>query len=216
MEITSRFKAQAKNWILKNPYPLSEDEPSVINLDEARELLNGTDPDIDESMATTLIRSDLCRDGADGYKPTGLMGAKSILQGFGRQCDHPSKWWVYHDYSWVKAPHAPLVRQGHSGKPCPRPMPPGEWHPNMLATCKEYPTQQKKAYPGPFSMRRVAALVGDPKPGSPASASGSCSASLKTFTSGAIAATTVTPANTDSDPDGIHSRGPIKPYSLRG
>ena len=96
MEITSRFKAQTKKWILKNPYPLSEDEPSVINLDEARELLNGTDPDIDESMATTLIRSDLCRDGADGYKPTGLMGAKSILQGFGRQCDHPSNWWVVH------------------------------------------------------------------------------------------------------------------------
>ena len=62
----------------------------------------------------------------------------------------------------------------------------------------------------------MAALVGDPKPGSPASASGSCSASVKRFTSGAIAATTVTAANADSDPDGIHSRGPIKPYSLRG
>ncbi len=140
MEIASRFKAQRKKWILENPYPLRDDEPSVFNLDEARELLNDTDHDIKEGAATALIRSDQCRDGADCCKPTGLMGTKSILQGFGRQCDHPSKWWVYHDYSWVKAPHAPLRRKGHSGKPCPRPVPPGEWYPNMPATCKEYPT----------------------------------------------------------------------------
>ena len=65
MEIASRFKAQRKKWILENPYPLRDDEPSVFNLDEARELLNDTDLDINEGAATTLIRSDQCRDGAD-------------------------------------------------------------------------------------------------------------------------------------------------------
>ena len=55
MEIASRFKAQRKKWILENPYTLCDDEPSVFNLDEARESLNGTDHDIKKGAATTLI-----------------------------------------------------------------------------------------------------------------------------------------------------------------
>ncbi len=158
-EIAAHFKSTGKPWLLENPWQFKESAPSVFNLDEIASLFD--DPADHVPDPIILERTDQCMDGADCCKPTGLAGPKSCLLDFGRRCDHPMQWWVYHDYHWVQAPHAPLRRKNWTGAPCPRQVLPEDWYQDMPSHCDECPTQAKKAYPGPLNDRLMGALLGD-------------------------------------------------------
>ena len=194
-EIAAAFGDQWLPWILENPYPLGTSAPSVFRLDELAALAS--------RPWCELIRADQCCDGADCTKPTGLLGWSSVLRNFGRRCTHSPVWWRYFDGEWVKAPHAPLRRKGHtSGKPCPRPVLAKLWHPSLPSSAPFYATHEKKACPGPFNKRMVEALVL------------ACDISASSGPTG----TSVLSKQFLSidDPDGIFEQSVVKPASLRG
>ena len=70
-------------------------------------------------------------------------------------------WWRHHDGERVRAPHAPLRRKGHTGKPCPRPVLAEEWHRQLPSTCDTYATDKAKAYPGPCNCRLIESCAAD-------------------------------------------------------
>ena len=172
-----------------------------------------------------LIRSDQCMDGADCTKPTGLLGPRHILETFGQVCNHPNKWWVYPDGTWIQAPHAPLRRRGWSGAPSPRPVAPEDWLPGQPSFCSHYPTRDKKAYPGGLNKRLVDALLSTSVPEQPTCPASSeaapskrkspaaCTFSTKRFVAAALPAACSAHNHLD---DMVFEQRPVKPASLRG
>ena len=206
-QVATLFHSRSLPWILENPFPFDRTAPSLFELDEVWQLRQLED--------VILVRTDQCMDGADCTKPTGLLGPRGLLENFGKVCNHPAQWWRYPDGEWVWASHAPLRRKGATGAPSARPVVAHEWHPHLSNQVDAYPTQDKKAYPGPFNKRLLHKLLGPTVEVSKASGKiPRTTCSVRKFPPMATAPEPRCP--TDPDPDGVFQQGPLRPYSLKG